>query len=1008
VNNEIQYKAGNSAQIDIDHAQGIVECFVAGIGNKDSVGDVVLSGAFAKSLTRRKPRVVWGHNWNEPIGKVLDMYEVPPSDPRLPAKMKAAGIGGLYARVQFNLQSEKGKEAFANVAFFGAEQEWSIGYKTLDAVYDQAAKANLLKEVELYEVSPVLHGANQLTGTISVKSDQKNHMPGMMMRNNAVAVAIPVQNPRQERDAQETNLFAEGEARPLGDMSKAKLAMELSKRTGSRVEIIKATESNVIFERVTSDGVNSYFSVGYYTPDGGTTFMFSKPERVIEQTSYIPASSVNQEQTQISPMEQSYGTDSEDDNGFDNGQDAEIADNGEEEKAIWDNIVRGLFRRRRGFKSLEDIELEALGYILSDDIEQKAGRVLSSRNLSKLKNAIDTLQEVLSSAEKEMEVKTEEHIISVAIEDAFNVKQAIDPILDYYRVESYVADDGIVITSGLPDGFTDAIETAFKSLGGTIGGGGPGKARRAGRVLTGTFDPNAVDADGDKLVQEGTAFERPATPKVPDKLPKISSGAPGRPGQIKRDEKGQIDPTEAREMLKKIEEDRFARLRSLGFSEDEIQMLHGGPRGMNSRTVGSANRTGKGFTELKPDNWDKLDPYEKENALATDLHPDKSGMDAEVWIAQMKKVFEEQNKFELDKVKRERLAAVAAKPKAPKEAAQVVAQEPKKTAKKLNRAYPKNAEDAGKMRADDIETLQNALAYAEKLNERNKRGNYKQNAKTIDSVGKALEDDLTLDSLQEMKQSLDSHAASVDTRNQTPADKNVQKALDMINERIAAMDSFYSKDKFIDRGSRGELDAGDAGKLADMANPDSELENDLTGIAANLVRGESNARSAEPDGFDSSRAKVNSYLKASAKQQKARKTTRGFTSSRGNTDKAGRTQINAEATWFKQIEDSLPKEIREAEKAGDKTTAGSLQLLQKLMQRQESGKTGSRRTNAGVLLTSQDETDKILDAVMAVVDRQVKTGGSRAEIFSQLMDKMAQAAMSTFIDKTTPEINERK
>lgn len=48
-----------SGQIGIDKAQGIVEAFVSGIGNKDSVGDVVISGAFNGSLKRRKPRVVW-------------------------------------------------------------------------------------------------------------------------------------------------------------------------------------------------------------------------------------------------------------------------------------------------------------------------------------------------------------------------------------------------------------------------------------------------------------------------------------------------------------------------------------------------------------------------------------------------------------------------------------------------------------------------------------------------------------------------------------------------------------------------------------------------------------------------------------------------------------------------------------------------------------------------------------------------------------------------------------
>ena len=48
------------AQIGVDEAQGIVECFVAGIGNKDSVGDICLPNCFGASLKRRKPRVVWG------------------------------------------------------------------------------------------------------------------------------------------------------------------------------------------------------------------------------------------------------------------------------------------------------------------------------------------------------------------------------------------------------------------------------------------------------------------------------------------------------------------------------------------------------------------------------------------------------------------------------------------------------------------------------------------------------------------------------------------------------------------------------------------------------------------------------------------------------------------------------------------------------------------------------------------------------------------------------------
>ena len=170
---DLEFKAV-SGQLNVDEAQGIVECFVAAVGNKDSVGDVVAPGAFNGSLRRRKPRVVWGHDWNQPIGKVLAIEEVGSNDPRLPGKMKTAGVGGLLARVQFNLRSERGREAFNSVAFFGEDQEWSIGYKTIKATYDPDRQANVLQEVELFEVSPVLHGANQLTGTISIKAADKD------------------------------------------------------------------------------------------------------------------------------------------------------------------------------------------------------------------------------------------------------------------------------------------------------------------------------------------------------------------------------------------------------------------------------------------------------------------------------------------------------------------------------------------------------------------------------------------------------------------------------------------------------------------------------------------------------------------------------------------------------------------------------------------------------------------------------------------------------------------
>lgn len=153
----------------LDDQSGIVEAFVAGIGNKDSVGDIIQLGAFVDSLKARTPKGVWSHNWDMPVSKTLEIYEVAPGDPRLPTKMQTAGIGGLYVKTQFNLKTTTGRDAYENVKFFGDEAEWSIGYTVDEGEFSKDLQANLLHKIGLYEYSPVLFGANPLTSTVSIK-----------------------------------------------------------------------------------------------------------------------------------------------------------------------------------------------------------------------------------------------------------------------------------------------------------------------------------------------------------------------------------------------------------------------------------------------------------------------------------------------------------------------------------------------------------------------------------------------------------------------------------------------------------------------------------------------------------------------------------------------------------------------------------------------------------------------------------------------------------------------
>ena len=619
----IQYKASNGL-IKLDELEGIVECFVSGIGNKDSVGDICATGAFAKSLQRRKPRVVWGHNWNDPIGKVLEIYEVPASDQRLPMKMKMAGIGGLYAKVQFNLQSEKGKEAFANVAFFGEEQEWSIGYKTLRAQYDDNLQANVLYEVELYEVSPVLHGANQLTGTISVKSDEEK-MHGMM----PMVMGAPT-SPEPRRDG----IFDEGVSQRISGPQLAGVVAELSRRAAGPVMVVEATENSVVFVKPGK----GKFRIGYHFT--GSEYMFGKPELInAEQPKpaiqsgpspmqgimgkpnkpstnnpampmpvamkpgnggmiMVPLTPVQYEGSEDkkkpelgaeeSELAESlvriagkYGKFDEDGDGIWAGYyppaenkvkdigvkcsncvlylgegkckilDLKVEDEGKCRFAIIpDGVVVG-FGKKEYSDILDDEEIKMI-----EDIEAKyPGEFIlgTFRNLvkkrRKKRKSYKTLDE-WGTEERELEEKgldpflAHEHsyVIPVNLEDAFEFKSIIDPVLDYHRIDTIVNEYGIVINSPLSQESKDAISTATasaysflkkkiasnsieeKALGRRIAGRAidrpsiGGKKRRGGRgmgIPSGDLDPRTRrDSNLD-----GTLFDNVPGWEQPDPTP---------------------------------------------------------------------------------------------------------------------------------------------------------------------------------------------------------------------------------------------------------------------------------------------------------------------------------------------------------------------------------------------------------------------------------------------------------------------------------------------------------
>lgn len=177
---EIEFKTVGVKGMNVVSAdEGIVETIISVTGLVDNVKDRIVPGAYSKTLAKRKPKGVWSHDWDTPVSKTLDVKELLPGDPELPDHMPdgdpwPSNAGALKVKTQFNLETQRGREAYSDVVFFGEEQEWSIGYNVPvgGAKVDQKSGVREIETLELYEYSPVLFGAMPLARTTSVKEAQ--------------------------------------------------------------------------------------------------------------------------------------------------------------------------------------------------------------------------------------------------------------------------------------------------------------------------------------------------------------------------------------------------------------------------------------------------------------------------------------------------------------------------------------------------------------------------------------------------------------------------------------------------------------------------------------------------------------------------------------------------------------------------------------------------------------------------------------------------------------------
>ena len=148
-----EIKASSMEEID-GMKYAYFEGYAATFGNEDSVNDIIMKGAFTKSLGKRKVKMCWQHRFSEVIGSFTEIKE---------------DDAGLYVKGRLNLGVEKAREAYALIKS-GDLDSMSIGYGTIVSEYNDETNVRLLKELELYEISIVTEPANAMATITNVKS----------------------------------------------------------------------------------------------------------------------------------------------------------------------------------------------------------------------------------------------------------------------------------------------------------------------------------------------------------------------------------------------------------------------------------------------------------------------------------------------------------------------------------------------------------------------------------------------------------------------------------------------------------------------------------------------------------------------------------------------------------------------------------------------------------------------------------------------------------------------
>lgn len=161
MNSYYQFKNGGSVK-DIDQKEGIITGYFSTFGTKDSDGDIIMPGAYRKTLAENGPEAKNG-------GRIMHLLQHDPLLPLGKPKVLKEDGHGLYFESKIS-NTSYGRDTL-KLYEDGVLTEHSIGYKVIKN--EPKEDANYLLELRLWEGSTVTWGANADALVTGVKAEDK-------------------------------------------------------------------------------------------------------------------------------------------------------------------------------------------------------------------------------------------------------------------------------------------------------------------------------------------------------------------------------------------------------------------------------------------------------------------------------------------------------------------------------------------------------------------------------------------------------------------------------------------------------------------------------------------------------------------------------------------------------------------------------------------------------------------------------------------------------------------